>query len=170
MTFLQALFGMVGGLVLLVALCAVVIFMERRFPSEKYDERQKQARGNAYRLSFWVGAIYYLAIMTVMIFQVENEKAVEPFLLVFGGLILQIMVMHIYCILTHSALPLSEKPRVAIAGYFVCGLLQLLTNNYSELFPLVGKGSEAWVRLMVAVSFFALAVMHVINRMRRERE
>lgn len=170
MTIMQGLFILTAVLSLLVILCAAVIWVERKFSSEKYDERQKIARGNGYRVSFWVSAVYYLIVMSVMIFQVEKPKTVEPYLLIFGGLILQVMASHIYCILTHAALPLSEKPWVAVICYLFSGALQLLTNDYSEPFPLVGRGSEAWVRLMTAVSFFMLAAMHLISLLRREKE
>ena len=170
MTVWHALLIMLGILAALVLLCAAVLWVERRFPSEKYDERQRIARGNGYRISFWVSTIYYLVVASVMLFKIEDTQTVEPYLLIFGGLILQIMVSHIYCILTHAALPLSEKPGVAIASYLFCGVLQLATNDYSNPFPLTGQGSQAWVRLAIAVSFFALAVMHIINRMRREKE
>ena len=170
MTVWQGLLITLGVLLALVLICAVTIWLERKFPSAKFDERQKIARGNAHRLSSLVGDVYGLVVLTILIRQVENEKLIEPYLLVFGGLLLQVMVLHIYCILTHAALPLSEKPGVAVASYLFVGTFYLLSTDFSGPFPLVGKGSEVWAWLGVMVSFYALAVMHIIYLLRREKE
>lgn len=170
MTIWQGLLFTLGVLSTLVLICAAVIFLERKYPSEKYDERQKIARGNAYRVSFWVGAVYYLAVIAILIQQVDSPKTVEPYLLIFCGFVLQVMVMHIYCIFTHAALPLSEKPGVAVVSYLVCGVLYLVTNDFSAPLTFVGYESRRWTGLWLCVSFFALGVMHIISLLRREKE
>lgn len=170
MTALQGLLLMLGVLPLLVLFCAAVIFLERKFPSKKYDERQKIARGNSYRLGYGVSVVYYLAVMGYLLFGMEKEKTVEPYLLIFAGYVLQLMVSHIYCMLTHAALPLSEKPGLTIVGYLFCGFLQLTIVDYSKPFPLIGRGSQAWVHLAAGVFFIALAVMHIISLLLREKE
>ena len=170
MTIWQGLLLSLGVLLGLIMLCIAVIFLERKFPSEKYDERQKIARGNAYRVGFGVSAVYYLVILTVMVRQVDSPKTVEPYLLIFGGLLLQAMVMHIYCILTHAALPLSEKPWIAVASYLFCGALYLATSDWSAPLTFVGYGSHRWTGLWMCVFFFALAVMHIVSLLRREKE
>ena len=63
----NAVFLLLGILALLVAVCLGVVWLERRFPGKKFDERQKIARGNAYRLSSWVGNVYFLVILAIMI-------------------------------------------------------------------------------------------------------
>ena len=170
MTIWNAILCLLAILLALVLLCAAVIFLERKFPSKKFDERQKAARGSAYRLSFLVGTVYYLVVLAVLLRQEHGPQTVAPYLLVFGGLELQVMVTHIYCILTHAAMPLSEKPGAAVAGYLFCGLLYLTMCDYTKPMPLVGAGSEAWVWLATMLSFFALAVMHIISLLRREKE
>ena len=155
----------------LAFLCMAVICLERKFPSKKYDERQKAARGNAYRISFSVGLVYYLAICTYLIWQVgKSDIKVEPYLLVFMGFLIQMMVFHIYCLLTHAALPLGEKSWVAIFSYSICGVLQLLTDDFAAPLSMVGYDSHALTRLAVGVCFLALAVMHLINLFIKERE
>ena len=170
MSVMNAVMVTIGVLAAMLIFCAVVIFIERRFPSERYDERQKQSRGNAYRISFWTGAVYYLVVMTFLIFRVGKEPPIEPFLLVFGGLLMQVMVSHFYSILTHSALPLSEKPGIAVLAYLFCGILQLVSHDYNQPIPLVGQGSQEWVTLLVGVSFLTLALLHLISILGREKE
>ena len=170
MTTLQGIGIMLGLLLALVLICIAVIWLERKFPSEKYDERQKQARGNAHRVSFTLGMVYYLVILAIMIRQVDQPKIVEPYLLLFMGILLQVMTVHIYCILTHAALPLSEKPGLAVGSYLLCAICHLLSNDFTKPMPFVGRGSERWVWLAGMISFFALAIMHGISLMRREKE
>ena len=168
MGILQWFLFEVGVLVALVLLCWVTIWLERKYPSENYDERQKQARGNAYRLSFWVGIVYYFTVMCVMIF--GDGIAVEPYLLLFFGFMLQIMVLHIYSVMTHAAVPLSEKPGVAVISYFAVGVMNLLMNDYSQPFPLVGERSISSVRPVLGIFALALAGMHLIQLLRDRKE
>ena len=170
MSAMSVIMMTIGVFAAMLIFCAGVIFIERKFPSERYDERQKQARGNAYRLSFWTGMVYYLVVMTVLTFRIGKDMPIEPFLLVFGGLLLQVMVSHFYSILTNSALPLSEKPGVAVLSFSFCGILQLASHDYSQPIPLVGWGSQAWVTLLAGVSFLILALLHLISILRREKE
>lgn len=170
MSAMSVIMMTIGVFAAMLIFCAGVIFIERKFPSERYDERQKQSRGNAYRLSFWTGALYYLAVMVFLTFRVGKELPIEPFLLVFGGLMVQVMVSHFYSILTHAAMPLSEKPGIAVLSYLFCGILQLVSHDYTKPIPLVGQGSQKWVALIVGVSFLILALLHLISILRREKE
>ena len=160
--------GILAGLVLL---CMAVIFVERKRPSEKYDERQMIARGNAYRVSFTVGLFYYLAICAYLTWNVgKSGIAAEPYLLVFMGFLIQMMVFHIYCLLTHAALPLGEKSWIAVFSFSVCGALQLLTDDFAAPLSMVGYDSYALVRLTTGVCFLVLALMHLINLFIREKD
>ena len=170
MGILQWFLFTVGVLAALVLLCWATIWAERNFPSESYDERQKQARGNAYRLSFWVGIVYYFTVMCVMIFRKDKTVYIEPYLLLFFGFMLQIMVLHIYSALTHAAIPLSEKPGVAVISYFAVGVMNLMMNDYSEPFPLLGERSISSVRPVLGIMALALAGMHLIQLLRDRKE
>jgi len=168
MGILQCFFITIGVLLAMILLCACTIYMERKYPSENYDERQKQARGRAYCLCFWVGIIYYFVVMCVMIF--GRGLSVEPYLLLFFGFMLQIMVLHIYSVMTHAAVPLSEKPGVAIISYTIVGVLNLLMNDYSKPFPLMGERSISIVRPVLGILALALAAMHLIQLLRDRKE
>ena len=170
MTVLQG-FGLIFGVLFVLLLtCVAVIWLERKFPSAKYDERQKIVRGNAHRFGFDLGLIYCLVVLVIMIRQVDQPKKIEPYLLLFGGILLQVMAIHIYCILNHAALPLSEKPGVAVGSYLLCAICYFLSNDFSKPMPFVGRGSERWIWLALMISFFLLAIMHGISLLRREKE
>lgn len=51
MSAMKFLVFSLGVLILLVLVCLGAVWLERRFPGKRFDERQKIARGNAYRLS-----------------------------------------------------------------------------------------------------------------------
>lgn len=169
----KVLLRICGILLGIVLLCLGVIYLERKCPDDDFDERQKIMRGNAHRLSFMVGLAYYLFVTTVLIRQVDGEKTVEPFLLIFFGLELQLLVLHTYCLLTHSALPLSEKPVTAIICYVISGLIQLgyIFNRLGD-FPLemVGHGSAGWIHLTGGIFFLYLALMHLLRLLWKDRE
>lgn len=173
MGILQIIFSLACIFLGIVLLCLGVIYLERKAPSEEYDERQKAMRGNAYRLSFFVGMIYYLVVTVILIRAVDGEKTVEPYLLLYFGMILQIMVLHTYCLLTHSALPLSEKPVTTIVCYILSGLIQLLyVFEKLDAFPLpfVGKETSGWIHLTTGILVLFLALMHLIRLLWKEKE
>lgn len=173
MTILKMLFILLGILLGIVLLCLGVIYLERKVPVKQYDERQLHARARAHRLSFWVGFAYYLAVVILLIRQVEGAKTVEPFLLVFAGLILQALVLHTYSILSDAALPLSEKPWYPIASFTFVGSVQLI-RFFSELgrgLPsLTGRGAADWVFLLCGISFLYLSLLHLIQWLRGRKE
>jgi len=157
----------------IIVLCFAVQWLEKHYPSEEFDERQKLCRYRAGRLGQWVGLIYYLIVAVILVGQVDGEKTIEPFLLVMLGIVLQVTVDHTYCLLTHSALPFSQKRTAAIAGYLFCGVLQILSFAIShDIHPLslTGHGSSGWVNLIVGIDFLYLALMHVLQLLWREKD
>ena len=166
------------GMILLVLSCIVLlcfgaVWLEKRYPVEDYDERQKAARGRGYRLSFWTGIVYYLIVAIVLIQQVDGEKTIEPWLLVVIGILLQALVQHTYALLSHAALPLSGKPLVIVFSNLFCGALQFINfsmhwKQYSM--SLVGYGTSAWIFLIAGIGFFYLAALYLIQYLRDRKE
>lgn len=160
---------------LIVAACALVVYVGRNFPSEKFDERQMIDRGNAYRFSHWVGVIYYIGLLAYFAFRIgKREWVLEPFLLVTIGILIQLQSFHIYCLMTHSALPLGEKPVPTIIGNFLLGGLYL-AQYFFQYIPentvgLTGYESMNLFRLLISFDFLALAVMYLIAMLRKEKE
>ena len=162
-------------IVIIVAVCALTVYLEREFPSEKFDERQKIARGNAYRFSHWVGMVYFFGLMVYFVFRTgKSGWILEPFLLVTIGILIQLLSFHVYCLMTHSALPLGEKPMPTIGSYFFMGiiyLVQFFMQYVPEDAPFVtGALSYNLLRLLIALSFYALAVLHLIAYLRKDEE
>lgn len=160
----------IGVFLLLAALCWGVRWMERNVPLDRYDERQNFARGNAFRISFWVGMFWYAV---AMLCAAGDLLPVDDWLLIYGGVVLQVMVFHIYCVMSSAALPLSEKPMPTILIYTVLGAGQLwdtFTNVGAQEMPLMGRGSSVWFHLTAAVCFFSVAAMHLISLFRKEKE
>lgn len=159
----------------IVAVCAFVVYLEREFPSKKYDERQKIARGKAFRFSHWIGMFYYFALMVAFIFHTgKGEWFIQPFVWIFIGILIQLQAFHIYCLMTHCALPLGTKPMPTIIGYVLLGGIYF-AQFWFQYIPentvgLVGAASFNLFRLLLAVSFFSLAVLHLIAYLRKEKE
>ena len=67
-----------AALAAIVLLCLGVIWVQKRYPSENFDERQKLARGKASTLALIVGVVYFLGVCLWLLNQVEKPKTVEP--------------------------------------------------------------------------------------------
>lgn len=165
----QAAWMLLGIMAALLLACCAVIWLERKFPGKKYDERQHDRRGRGYRFSWIVGGCYYLAVTVILIWQTGGEKAVEPYLLVFGGLVLQIAAFDCYNMLTDAALPPSQKPLGYIVTAIMLGVLYLISVPPAEL-PLVGEGSEGWIWLMVGTVFLFRGITMTLRQCRKVRE
>ena len=161
----------------MVAACLAAVYLERLMPSEKYDERQKIARGNAYRFSFLLSMVYYIFLLFYFTLGTGRmEWTLEPFLMVTIGILIQMDSFHIYCVLTHCALPLGEKPKTTIVCYSVMGI-SYLVQYYMLYIPedvvgLSDSGSRSMnlFRLLISFSFFSLAILHLISCLRKEEE
>lgn len=172
MSVRNSVFLLLGLLGLLVAVCVGIVWLERRFPGKRFDERQMAARGRAWRFSGIVGTVYYLLVF-VYFLRCDSRGSFEiaPYLLMFGGIALSSLSFHIYCLLTHASLPLGDKPfRSAITAaalavmYFV-----RMGPDPRGLFP-EGWGSDFWIWLIFAVFWACMALIYLIDGLREVRE
>ena len=163
-----------GILGVLTLLCVAALWLERCFPGEAYDERQKLARNSAYRISFWVGNVYYLGVMTYLIAQVGGQTVrIEPFILIFIGFSIQSTVLHICCLINHAVLPIGEKPYMTIVCYLFIAFINLVSSREGllpEQVSLVGQESTGFLRLIMVIDFTSLAIMHILRLLIREKE
>lgn len=169
------LFLFAVAVMVIAAICAAVVHIEKNFPGEKYDERQKIARGNACRFSLWLGEIYYLILLPYFVMHIgKTEWEAEPFLLISVGVVLQVLGFHTYCLLTHSALPLGQKPMPAILNYCLIGVMhQVLYFRWripEGTVGLSGYESYGMFYLLLSLFFFSLALLHLINYLRKEKD
>lgn len=157
----------------IVLLCFGAVWLEKRYPVQEYDERQKAARGRGYRLSFWTGIVYYIIVALVLIRQVDGEKTAEPWLLVMVGVLLQALVQHTYALLSHAALPLSGKSLAVVFSNLFCGILQFINfSMYRKRYSmsLVGYGTADLIFLIAGIGFFYLAVLYFIQFLRDRKD
>ena len=173
MSVFTALLLLSAVIAYLMLLSAVVIHIEKKHPGRDYDERQKQARGNAYRFSFWMGFAYYFVLYIAVLWYFPKDLRpgnVAPAM--FFGMLLQAMSFHIYCFFTHADMPLSQKPIVSIWSYTVLAafnLLELVVDGVKE-FSLLEAGLNSLSRLMTGFFFLVLAVLHLIQMLRNRKE
>lgn len=158
----------------IAVICGAAVALERYFPSKNYDERQQVARGNAYRVTFWVGFVYYLVLLPYLIMGTYQDWLVEPYLLVTIGFLIQMVTFHIYCLMTHSALPLGGKPMSTIVAYSLMGgsyMIQFFAYKYEgSTVGFSGYESTDGLRLMLSVGFLTLAIVHLIAHLRKAKE
>ncbi len=166
MTLLQITLLLTAGVVVLGALCWGILFLERHFPSKQYDERQKVARGNAYRAGFYLGLVWLIASGLVVGY--DAHEGTLMFVL-FLGFVAQMLVFHIYCLLTHAAMPLSEKPWMSIASYGIMavfyGVNVFTARNIDARWP-DKPMVNTLIQLTMAVGFGSLSLMHLIQYLR----
>lgn len=158
--------GVLSGIILL---CLCVAWIDKKHPSDEFDERQKIVQGKASSLSLVVGAIYFVISLIPMIHQVEGTKTIEPYLLVMIGILLMLVVNHTYCLIGQAALPLSQKPLANIICHTIMGLIDLWYFYVSAgMIPLswVGKGSKPFIYLFIGIDFLYLALTHTIQYFR----
>ncbi len=172
MSTLQAVLWILGVAIAIAAVCAVSISIGNQKESKMYDERQKAARNEGYRVAFYVGAVYYAYMIPNL--KGKNYLGVEPYLLLLFGLLMQILTVHIYALLKDSALPLGEKPGWMAATYTVWGINHLLNmpRYHTDVvgLPLMGYGSEKWIYFSTGCLFFLLALSHLISMLRHRKD
>lgn len=175
MSTLSAVLWILGIAMGVVILCAIVIEEGKKREDKRYDERQQASRNAGYRVAFYVGLVYYIFISIGLSSAIDlNTLQTEPYLLVFFGILLQTLTLHVYALLTDSALPMGEKPMPAIVCYAGMGALRILTLlrqlEREPGMPLRGHGAGKWADLTFGIFFLLLALFHLISMLRRRKE
>ena len=175
MAELQALLLILGCTVGLFLLTIFSLYMDKRAPSEDFDERQQLQQGKAAQFSFNVSLIYFLVAVCIIYLQRKDGNMwIEPELLVIIGLVVMVTSNHFYCLLTHSFLPLGNKGIGIMVAYAALGMTDLIrfgwSSDYWQGMPLTGQGSVKWWNLILGVNFLILALMHLFVRLRKEKE
>lgn len=172
MTILNTLLISFGVIVALVLLCMLVVWLEKHGPEGDYDERQRLARGNAYRISFFFGVAYTFFLVFYLDSSAGASLAVSPSTLLWFGLIMEWMVFNIYCLLTRAALPFSGSPILTSAGYGLCALFNLVfCLSYSNRPEYLRNGDTFIIpHFFMGVCFASLAVMYLISAFWKEKE
>ena len=174
MSQLQLALTIIGGLFALTAFAWVCIQLAKKLPSEAYDERQKQARGKAFEICYFV-QILYTAFMT---YWYGNPPYGKPGLslsleeIIVLGFLIQIFLFHICCLLQGAALPFSQKPWGTIFNYSLsCFTLLFVyfarTRRYSDQ-PAMMQGL-LWLYLFAGAGALYIIILHLIQFFRNKR-
>ncbi len=170
MIILYGILAMLAVVAAICGICFVMIWWERRHPSKNYDERQQLARGKAYRVGFYVSAVWYMIALLYILFDGDTDGMI---LIIFMGFWTQALAFHIYCLLTHAALPWSQKPVSTIVSYGILSgfyainiwAAQGIDSRWTDKPPV-----NTFLQLSLAVGFGALATMHLIQYLREKKE
>ncbi len=174
MEFVLIVFVCLITLAVLCLVCWGYLLYSRRHESKQYDERQQKARLEAGRISDWFTYAYFGWLMLYLAVGYFNQTYTLPAHLLIGfGLFMKVMAYHIYCIFSHAALPLGEKPLGAVLGYAGLAMLQgfslaRLIDDYRLGSP---QGSAlAMLNVMGLVCFGFLSLAHLLTMLRKEKE
>jgi len=169
MTIIHGIILFVAGALTLMGICWGVLRWERERKRE-YDERQTLERGNAYRISFWIGICYYLVVITL---GAMDGTAEDLHFLVMLGVLIQVLTFHFCCLLTHAELPLSKNAGFTIAADFLLGawnLLNVFRGGLSLGMKVSELGSSGWVELLCGLGFIILGLLQAVQLYRNREE
>ena len=158
----------VGIYLAVIGICAVVIWLEKKFPGREYDERQYEVRGKAYRLAFISGLLYYIPVIIWQMLQAETgEVFSDLYFILFLGIWIQLLLFSTYCIWNGAALPLSEKHAWAI------GTCVLFSGYYFLKYFVYGVNLNRiclkLMPLLMGVGFAYLAILYLIQFWRERK-
>lgn len=178
MSITSAICVMVLCLLGIFLLCLAAVWLEKHLPGKSHDERQEQSQGRAYRLSFGIGLVYYGFVTALLMAQQKLGLTIEPYLLVFGGILLQVVVYRIYCMITQSFMRIFQKPAGAILFDLIMGIVAIgcyrISAKHNLLEEMGYPASYEWIFLVLGVMFMFFAVcwlgQFLWQRLRGERE
>lgn len=164
---------MLAVLVGIVLFCFGATWLEKQKHGDFYDERQLVVRGRAYELAFKVSEFCFLPMIALFVYQVDDEKFVEPYLVVIACFAIKSLVFHTYCMMNHAALPVSQKPFINFVGFLVMGgfaVRSFIRSVEDCPLSLVGYGSWGVAVLLFALYLFFIALMYLLQLLRQEKE
>lgn len=124
MNFWIALLTIAVAATVITGLCVLLMWLEKKIPSKRFDERQQQVRGKAANWALWTGFIYFSAIALVSILLPEEMKKYW-FAVILVGLALETLVYYVYCVVNDAHIPLLKSPKQRILCFYLFGVIQL---------------------------------------------
>ncbi len=162
--------------ILVVMVVCVVIISNRREKTAAqngvFDERQMKIRGDAFKWSFIVMVVYYMAYAILISFAGEGLGA--PELMIFIGLELGLVFCSVYCILRDAFLAINRSFGFIVI-LDVCCIVAQLVGYFREraqgaLLIEDGKLTTTGLPLSIAVSFMIILVALLVRRHYEKRE
>lgn len=144
--------------------------------SNKYDERQRIAQGNGYRIGFWF--LFACCMVYAFLEACDITLSVTAGMFLFLAAMLAVMIYSIYCIHTEAYYAVNDnKGRwsitflVIMAANLVLGIVGLLSGqvkfdgriHFDGFLNLVCGG-------MLVIVFFALLLHRIFTEKKEEQE
>ncbi len=163
----------IAGVVVGIAAGVLIFLLSVRLkhgnwnPKSKYDERQRAAQGQCYRVAFWTLMIYLAAWYFLTIFDFSLPKS-EWLLLI--GMVLAILVYVIGCIFSDAYIGLNDS----LKRWGISSAVLVLVNLFNA-YVSFQRGSEMWViclgcALTLMIVLLACGVKSLMNRSKVEEE
>lgn len=189
MSFFAALLLVVMIAIAVLAVCAMLAWVEKKKTPKQFDERQQIARGKAYKWACVTGLCYFIAIALLDLVLPSGVQA-DLFLLIMIGITLAVFVCECYCCFHDAYLPLSKSPKANIIMLYALAAMYLLqaVNQVSRLrvsfteeglkvvdfgevmLNATGDSSVVWGFLMVAVMSATIATVELVRYLRSKAE
>lgn len=189
MSFYAAMLLLIGVAGALVGVCALIAWLEKKFPQKKFDERQQTVQGKAYKWATMVGFGYF-AIIALLDLVLPSGVQADLFLLIMTGLALEAFVCACYCCFHDAYIPLTSSPKANIILFYLMGVINLinavsrvdamsiiLTDDHigkmefgEVVLGTMGDSAIVWGLLMVSVMMIYVATMELVRYMRNKME
>lgn len=189
MTFLIALLIVAVITLVLIGALALLMWLEKKLPSKRYDERQQILRGNAHKWALLIGFCYFLIIAMLECVLPSGIQA-DLLLIVIVGIELEAYVLCFYCSFHDAYLPLTTSPKANIIVLYLLSATQffgavsrvdmmrvtitedgLRKVNFGEvMLSCNGESAMVWGQLILAVMGITLATMELVRYMRNKME
>ncbi len=162
-----------GGVMTLTLFAVLALLLKKRGvteAAEKYDERQRLARGTAFGAAFWVLVAYDLLSMVLTgCFEIRwGDEVGQPFV----GVLIAATVFAMVCIAKDAYVSLRKSPREVIVMTSVIGGVNLLLGVMRIVegeFLKDGLLGVYSINLCCAVALFAILAFYVANYFREKR-
>lgn len=184
MTVRNVLLWFCGILAALALMAALASWIEKKWPNQEYDERQKLIQGRGYRFAGFVTVIVCLVGYAYL--ELDGTLPLGTSGVLIAVALIQLTAFHIYCLIKNVALPLGNKGWLTVAGYALISVANLLNFRnqvkYIEAYqayvklepnttlPAAEMGDGVWAFLFLGITGGVLALMHLIRLVWPEEE
>lgn len=185
MNFWIALLTIIIAAMVITGLCVLLMWLEKKRPSKRFDERQERIRGKAANWALLVGMVYFCGIAIASIL-LHDEMRECWFAVVLTGIALELLVYYVYCIVNDAHIPLLKSPKQRIFWGYLCSITQFAAaatrvgaNNlyFTETGEVAKRAfhetpldAVAFTQLICGVLFVLLATMEMIRLLRRKED
>ena len=163
------------AILVVMVVCVVAVSNRRERTAAQngvFDERQMKIRGDAFKWSFIVMVVYYMAYAILISFT-QNGLGV-PELMIFLGLELGLVFCSVYCILRDAFLAINRSFGFIVTMDLCCIAAQLVgyfrERAQGALLIENGKLTATGLPLSLAISFGVILIALLVRRHYQKKE